>query len=80
MERGKFTGRFLALASLAYMLIFVGFITVNGAPIALSIPLVVYLVAALYSPAPRLQMSAKRVLSDETLIENSVVTVKSSDN
>ncbi len=75
MEDRQITGRFLGVAALAYLLIFAGLITKNGEPLAMAIPLVIYLGAALFSPAPRLQIRAERSLSADTLLQDSEVTV-----
>lgn len=75
MAHGKINGRFLALASLAYMVIFAGLITVNGTLLALTIPLVLYLGAALLSPAPCIQLRVERKLSSDLLLQGSQVVV-----
>jgi uncharacterized protein (DUF58 family) len=75
MEDRQITGRFVGVAALAYLLIFAGLISKNGEPLALAAPLVIYLGAALFSPAPRLQMRAERTLSGDTLMQDSHVTV-----
>jgi uncharacterized protein (DUF58 family) len=75
MSRGEISGRFVALTALAYLMIFAGLITVNGAPLALAIPLVIYLGTALLSPPPRLKLRAERSLSSDTLMENGKVNV-----
>ncbi len=75
MDQGETTSRFLSIATFAYLLIFMGLITLNGMLVALSIPLVVYLGVALLSPAPHLQIHAERKLSGDTLPQNSTAVV-----
>lgn len=75
MTRTQLSGRFLVLAALAYLLIFIGLVSLTGGLLALSVPLVVYLGAALLSSPPRLQLTAQRTVSDTTVMQNSKVTV-----
>lgn len=75
MQASRVTGRFLTLAVLAYMLIFTGLITRTGSLLALALPMVVYLGAALLSPAPKIQLHVSRSVSVDTILEGSDVTV-----
>ena len=69
-------GRFLVLGSLIYALLFLGLITINGGFLALAIPLVVYLGAALLHHSPAVQLSITRTLSADSLQQHNPVTVK----
>ncbi len=68
-------GRFILLAGLAYLLIFAGLVTLNGEMLALALPLVIYLTATLVQRAPRIQLSAERTISADTLPQNQPVEV-----
>jgi uncharacterized protein (DUF58 family) len=69
-------GRFLLLAGLAYALLLLGLATLNGALLALALPLIVYLGAALlYAPdVPRLQI--ERELSADRVQPGATVEIK----
>jgi uncharacterized protein (DUF58 family) len=69
------TGRFLLLCLLVYTLLFAGFITRNGGLVALAIPLVIYLVAALYFSPDQPQLKARRTLSEDRVQKGMVVNV-----
>lgn len=60
-------GRFILLGSLVYALLFVGLITLNGGPLALALPLIVYLGVALLHHSPQVQLSVTRTLSSVSL-------------
>jgi len=75
MQASQITGRFLTLAVLAYMLIFVGLFTLSGGLLVLALPLIVYLTAALLSPAPEILLNLTRIVSAETIPEDTEVTV-----
>lgn len=60
-------GRFILLGSLTYALLFVGLVTLNGGPLVLALPLIVYLGAALLHHSPQVQLTANRSLSSESL-------------
>lgn len=68
-------GRFLVLAGLAYLLFFAGLITLNGAPLALAVPLVVYLGSTLLHRPPRLQLTAERKISADQVKQHTPVEV-----
>lgn len=70
------TGRFWLLICLVYGLLFLGLIALNGAVIALAIPLVIYLGAALLSTPEEYQLEATRSLSPDTVTAGTEVTVK----
>jgi uncharacterized protein (DUF58 family) len=67
--------RFLLLATLAYLLIFIGLVTVNGGPLALAIPLVVYIGAALIYRPPQVRLSARRQVSGDTVGQSTPIEV-----
>lgn len=69
------SGRFIALAAISYGIIFIGLITMNGAPLALAVPLVVFLTVALVYRPPRVQLSAERTLSADLVTQNTLVKV-----
>ncbi len=69
------SGRFIALAAISYGIIFVGLIVMNGAPLALAVPLVVFLTIALVHRPPRVQLSAERSLSADLVTQNTPVKV-----
>jgi uncharacterized protein (DUF58 family) len=70
------SGRFVSLAAIAYVLIFIGLITMNGASLALAVPLIVFLTVSLVHRPPRIQVSAERVLNGDVVAQNSPVQVK----
>ena len=59
-------GRFVLLGSLIYALLFLGLVTVNGGPLALALPLIIYLGAALLHHSSDVRLSATRTLSNDT--------------
>ncbi len=69
-------GRFFLLAGVVYCLLLIGLATLNGGMVALSLPLIVYLGAALlYAPdPPRLQ--ATRALSAERVLPGTPVEIR----
>lgn len=71
--RTQLSGRFMVLAALAYLFIFIGLIWRSGGLLALAVPLVVYLAAALLSPPPRLNLTAERTVSQTTVLQDSRV-------
>jgi uncharacterized protein (DUF58 family) len=69
------SGRFLALAGLAYALIFAGFTTLNGLPLALAVPLVIYLGSTLFQRPPSTRLRLERKVSIDTTGQNAPVEV-----
>ncbi|RPJ40345.1 MAG: DUF58 domain-containing protein, partial [Chloroflexi bacterium] len=67
MESPTRSGRFILLAALAYALILAGVVTLNGGPLTLAVPLVVYLFATLVHRAPQIKVSAIRSINAEVL-------------
>jgi uncharacterized protein (DUF58 family) len=68
-------GRFLALAALAYVLVFIGLVTLGGPVLAGAVPLVVYLAATLFYRPPQLNLRAERTLSSDVVKQGSEVKV-----
>lgn len=75
MDKKDKAGRFILLAGVAYMLIFIGLVMLNGTTIALAIPPVVYLVATLVHQAPHIQLNAERAVNADTLPQNTPIEV-----
>ena len=75
MTRQSGLGRFLLLAGLAYALLFLGLISLQGGPLALALPLVVYLIATLIHRPPHIELTAERSLSQDTVAQNTPVVV-----
>ena len=67
------SGRFIALAAISYGIIFIGLIAMNGSPLALAVPLVVFLTVALVHRPPRVHLSAERTLSADLVTQNTPV-------
>jgi uncharacterized protein (DUF58 family) len=61
---------------LAYLLVFVGLVTLNGAMVALALPLVIYLGAALLFGPDEPLLEVSRTLGDDRVGENMPVVVK----
>jgi uncharacterized protein (DUF58 family) len=60
-------GRFMLLGSLIYALLFLGLVTVNGGPLALALPLIIYLGAALLHHSSDVNLIAARTLSVDSV-------------
>lgn len=75
MSKHSGLGRLLALAGLVYLLLFAGLVTLNGGPLALAVPLVVYLGSALLLRPPELHLRAVRTLSADTVKHDETVEV-----
>ncbi len=69
-------GRFLLLGSIIYALFFLGLVTLNGGPLVLSLPLIIYLGAALLHRPPKAQLQAARSFSADTIPQLTPVEVK----
>jgi uncharacterized protein (DUF58 family) len=67
--------RFLALAVLAYLLAFIGLITLHGQTLALAAPLVIYLAATLVNRPPQIRLSAERTVSADSVPQNTPIQV-----
>lgn len=68
-------GRFVFLAALAYLLFFAGLVSMNGGPLALAIPLVVYLASTLLHRPPAVNLVVQRAVSTPMAQQNSPVQV-----
>jgi uncharacterized protein (DUF58 family) len=68
-------GRFQLLAGLTYLLVFLGLLTLNGMILALAVPLVVYLAFTLANRPPKLEFSAERKVSVDSVPPNTPVVV-----
>jgi uncharacterized protein (DUF58 family) len=68
--------RLLLLIALAYLLLVVGLATVTGELLALSIPLIVYLAAAILYAPTQLQLEASRTMSADRLAHGTPVAVR----
>ncbi len=68
--------RLLLLGGLAYVLLLLGLATMNGPLLALTIPLVIYLAAALVYGPGELRLTATRLLSDDRVPKGKPVTVR----
>ncbi len=75
MSRIAGLGRFLTVAGLVYALLFAGLIMRDGRPLALALPLAVYLASALLRRPPELNLSAERILSEDTVRQDTPVQV-----
>lgn len=75
MQKLEGLGRFLLLATLAYLLLFLGLVSLTGAPLALALPLVVYLIATMFYRPPEIRLRAERTLSADTVRQNQPVEV-----
>lgn len=75
MSRFANLARFIAAAGLVYALLFAGLLLRDGAPIVLALPLVVYLASALLRRPPVVNLSAERVISADTVRQNTPVEV-----
>lgn len=69
-------GRFMLLGSLIYALIFLGLVTVNGGPLALTLPLLIYLGAALMQHTSEVRMTAVRTLSRDSVLQNEPISIQ----
>lgn len=69
------SGRFLSLAGLAYVLVFIGLVTFQGGVVTLAIPLLVYVAATLLFQPPAVKLRVERILSADTLIQRKPVEV-----
>ena len=69
------SGRLLFLSCLVYVLLMAGLATLNGAVIALALPLAVYLGSALIFSPGQVQLHARRELSIDTISPDRPVTV-----
>src|SRR5512136_1336082 len=70
------TRRLVLLGGLIYGLLLLGLLTLKGGLIALALPLVIYLGAALLYDPGKLQLSATRTLSSECVSPGKPVVVK----
>jgi len=70
------TRRLVLLGGLVYGLLLFGLLTRKGGLIALAVPLVIYLGAALLCDPGKLQLSATRTLSSECVLPGKPVVVK----
>jgi len=70
------SGRLLLLGSLAYGLLLAGLLTFNGSLLALAIPLVLYLGAALWYGPQKFHLSVTRTISAEVVSPGQPVTVR----
>src|SRR5512133_4230848 len=68
-------GRFLVLAAVSYLLVLSGLLTLTGGLLAIAVPLVVYFAATLLAHPPKLQLSAERTISADTVLQNTPVNV-----
>lgn len=68
--------RLLILGGLAYVLLLLGLATMNGPLLTLTVPLVVFLVAALAYGPGALELTATRSLSDDRVPKGKPVTVR----
>ncbi len=75
MSQRTGTGRFLALMALAYLLIFIGLITLNSGPLVLAVPLVVYLGFSMYYRPPQVALKAERNVSLDSVKQGTPVKV-----
>lgn len=75
MGNERIAGRFLVLAAFTYMLLLVGLTTLNGGPLALAIPLAVYLGAALFNPPPAMELNVTRTANVEIAQQGTPVEV-----
>ena len=75
MSRSSGFGRFLLLAAIAYLLVLLGLVTLTGRLVALALPLVAYLAMTLLQRAPRIELSIRRTVSSETVVQNQPVEV-----
>jgi uncharacterized protein (DUF58 family) len=70
------TRRLVLLGGLVYGLLLLGLLTLKGGLIALAVPLVIYLGAALLYDPGKLQLSATRTLSSECVLPGKPVVAK----
>ena len=68
-------GRFLSLAVLAFALLFIGLVTMNGGTLALAIPVLVYLTATMIHRPPKIQLEIERSVGTDTAPQNKPVKV-----
>lgn len=69
-------GRFLVLSGLAFTLVFAGLLSMNGGPLVLAIPLLVYLTFTLFNRPPDIQLTANRTVTQEMVQQYSLIQVK----
>lgn len=70
------SGRFLLLASMIYMLFMIAIATLNGGPLVLALPMVLYLGIAILNSPPQVNLRIERVLKQDTLTENNETKIK----
>ncbi len=70
------SSRFLLLASIIYMLFFIAIASLNGGPLVLALPLVLYLGIALINHPPDVKLTVERVIEREILPEKSETKIK----
>jgi uncharacterized protein (DUF58 family) len=75
MPRITGMGRFLSLAALVYALVLIGLVSLNGGPLALAAPLVVYLASTLLFRPPQIALRAERNLSAEMVKHDTPIEV-----
>jgi len=68
--------RLLLLGGLVYLLFLLGLATVSGSLLTLTVPLVIYLLAALLYGPSELHLTATRSLSDDRILQGRPVTVQ----
>src|SRR5690554_6494880 len=68
--------RVLLLGLLIYSLLLLGLLTVNGGPIVLLVPLLLYVMAGIYFAPGRLQLEASREIEPERAYPGDPVRVK----
>ena len=67
VDRNPSAARFLLLGSLIYMLFLAAIATLNSGPLALALPLVLYLGAALLNPPPEVNLKIERLIEHEVV-------------
>lgn len=70
------SGRFLLLASMIYMLFMIAIATLNGGPLVLALPMVLYLGIAILNSPPQVKLVIKRVIEQDSLTENIETKIK----
>ena len=68
--------RIALLAALIYLIVLAGLATLNGAMVALALPLVLYLLAGLWRGPEELRLTAERTISAERIAPGETVTVE----
>lgn len=70
------SNRFWFTGLVIYILVFVGLLTLEGGPILLAVPLLVYLGMALYFAPSSLDLTVTRIISTDNVPEGRPVTIK----